>query len=146
MNTLKQQLAEIARDWAEGYAMSYNRQNPGCWGYGRDLDGMCAIASSHLWFLFQDAGFKPTIAHAHCAGLGGHVFVVLDDEVWDVTATQFAKAIPTVVNMPLEVASRSRWYWKPERTFASPAELREKQLELGWPDHQTVPKEKAKAA
>jgi len=146
MNTLKRQLAEIARYWAEGYAIAYNMEHPSCVGYGSDLDGMCAIASAHLWFLFQDAGFKPTIAHAHCSGIGGHVFVVLDDEVWDVTASQFARSIPNVVNMPLEAASRSRWYWKPNTIFKSPAELRENQLALGWPDYQTIPEEKAKAA
>ena len=146
MNTLKQQLAELARSWAEGYAMTYNEQYPSCVGYGKGLDGMCAIASSHLWFLFQDAGFKPTIAGAHQPGLGAHVFVILDGEIWDITATQFAKAIPEVVNMPLEVASKSRWYWNPKLTFDTPAELRNKQVELGWPDYQTVPKDKAIAA
>jgi hypothetical protein len=148
MNTLKQQLAEIARHWAERYAARYNTINGGpLWEiYGDDLSGMCAIASAHLWFLFQDAGFKPQIGHAHKPHIGAHIFVILDGEMWDITATQFAQSIPKVVQMPLEAAAKARWYWKPSTIFNTPADLRREQVSLGWPDHQTVPKDKAIAA
>lgn len=121
-------------------------EHPDWLSYDDRLGGMCAIASSHLWFLFQDAGFKPQIALSQNSWNGAHVFVILDNEMWDVTASQFGAKVPDIVCMPAEEAAKARWYWKPLKTFNTPAELRQDQIETGWPSDQTVPVEKARAA
>jgi len=57
--------------------------------FGSDLACMCAIASSALTKAFHKAGYKKATLIEGEFDWGGHCWVELDGEIWDITATQF---------------------------------------------------------
>lgn len=75
-------IASNVRDWAE-------EQAAGTYMAGT-LEGMCAIASAELWRQLKQAGIDARIrVWQHRNNEMCHVFLVVDDYVLDVTATQF---------------------------------------------------------
>jgi glycerophosphoryl diester phosphodiesterase len=60
-----------------------------------DLMGMCAIASSALEEAFNKHGFLAEIKHGTFEG-NEHCWVECEDEIWDITATQFNDCFPKV--------------------------------------------------
>lgn len=121
-------LANKVRTWAEKYAAKND--------FSDDLTGMCAIASAKLSRALTDAG----IAHEiHLFNdWGCHVFLVVDDHVLDVTATQFFefKNIK-IVFRPLRMIDIEKcYYYKSSKKFSSAKELRAHQIKTSWPIHQ----------
>lgn len=57
-------------------------------GSDKTLWGLCLICSCIIFRLFEEEGFKPQIGMGDLLD-GGHAFVVVDNTVYDVTATQF---------------------------------------------------------
>ena len=116
------------RQWAEKYAHTH--------GFENDLTGMCAIASAKLSRALTDAGIAHEI-HLY-NDFGCHVFLVVDEHVLDVTATQFHefRDIKVVFRNVKEV--EPYYYYKSNEKFSSPKELRAHQIKTQWPAHQTA--------
>ena len=81
LSTLVRSAARTVRDWLEDY--DNLQRNP-----KGDMNGYCAIASARLWRELHSYGIKSEIHIAEMCN-GSHVFVIVDDFVVDVTATQF---------------------------------------------------------
>lgn len=97
----------------------------------KDLSCWCAIASAELHRRLTDVG---VVAELHMAidDIGCHVYVVVDDHVVDVTATQFMGNHPKVVVKHMREAE-VKWYWQTSDVFQSATELRKHQIRTGWP-------------
>ena len=78
------QIAEENRKWAESVANYFLSQSKDRWFFSSNLCGMCAIASLRLFRELRAAGYEAQIAYTL-----GHVFVVYDNLIIDITATQF---------------------------------------------------------
>jgi hypothetical protein len=119
-------LAESVRYWAEGRAIGTEGED--------DLTGWCAIASAELWRQLDREGIA---AEIHCWVCpedkeSAHVYVVVDDHVVCVTATQFSKMrnIPVYIEHVKEAA---RWDWfQGELVFKTPEELIRYQKKVRW--------------
>lgn len=72
--------ATLVRHWAVVKAQQAKMDS--------DLCGMCAIASAELFRSLANLGYKPEI-HVWENNWNAHCFVVVEDHVCDVTATQF---------------------------------------------------------
>lgn len=79
-NELKE-IREIAKDvrtWCEKVALKHNFDN--------DLGGFCGVASGALFLKLKESGFSAQIIESDC-----HAFVIHNNYLIDVTATQFRK-------------------------------------------------------
>lgn len=117
------------RDWAE--RLSQRRQ---C-SHRDDLCGYCAIASARLWSLLRSQGIPAELHEAETA-LGNHVFVVVDDHLVDVTATQFQDYRDQSVVICHRRWADHQWWWRTVRVHESAADLRRHQSRVGWPRNQ----------
>ena len=115
-------IARKARIWAEEYARTHR--------FCRDLGGMCAIASAKLFRLLTDAGYD----HVRIAVNGAHAFVICDEEIIDVTATQFG--FDKIVITPLSKVGSSEYFWQAENTFKSVQAFAKYQNENDWSEDQ----------
>lgn len=117
-------IATKVRQWTEDRASRANF-NMG------DLCGWCAIASAQLQREFIKNKIVSEIHYntRHC-------FVVVDDYVVDVTATQFSdfKKFPVLIIHSKEVESEI--FYTTHMTFKYPSELRDYQLRENWPKRQ----------
>lgn len=122
-------LAEEVRQWAE------RRARPG----DEDLNGWCAKASAQLFRTLQE---KNIPAEIHMWSWhndeSAHVFVVVEDHVVDVTATQFGpfRNKPIVIMHKREAEAHE--FYRTERVFASADELRKHQKKTRWPNDQVA--------
>lgn len=116
------------RRWAQ--RLSQQRQ---C-SHRDDLCGYCAIASARLWSLLRSQGIPAELHEAETA-LGNHVFVVVDDHLVDVTATQFQDYRDQWVIICDRGRAR-RWWWRTARVHESARDLRRHQTRVGWPRNQ----------
>lgn len=119
--------ANGVRAWAE--AKTAKEQWP-----SRDLACWCAIASAEL---HRRLTAVDVVAELHMAidPIGCHVYVVVDDHVVDVTATQFMGNHPKVVVKHMKEAE-AKWYWQTSDVFQSATELRNHQIRTKWPKAQ----------
>jgi|2_EtaG_2_1085320.scaffolds.fasta_scaffold03003_7 hypothetical protein len=85
-------LAIETRQWAEKFRKQHKDQ------FKRNLSGMCAVASAYLFKKLKDEGFYPKIGYAR-KDMTGHVFVICNDLVIDVTASQYGKRKVTVSSL-----------------------------------------------
>ena len=118
-------VAEEVRYWAEGRAAGTVNES--------DLTGWCAIASAQLWRKLRDVGVLGELhVWLSCTGDTAHVFVVVDDVVVDVTATQFSRmrADPVYIEH-LRVAQHWDWYHAAE-IFETPEQLIKWQKRSRW--------------
>jgi len=120
-------IAKRVRIWTTDRAKKAN-YNP------RDLTGWCAISAAYLFRELQKEGIKSAIHvkdYYNC-----HCFVVVDDHVVDVTATQFAEfRNKPIVIMHIKEAEAYSFYTT-EKVFKLPDELRAHQLRTKWPKRQ----------
>lgn len=121
-------IAEGVREWAveKAVAASYNPDN---------LCGWCAIASAELFTRLAAAGIDAEI-HIN----NNHTFVIADDNVVDVTATQFEAFddTPVVIMHTKEVDEDIHWYYTGTKIFRSVEKLHAYQVSTKWPKHQRV--------
>lgn len=104
-------------------------------GY-KDLTGWCAIASAELHKHLLIKGIKSVI-HVHNDGFyGDHCFLVVDDHVVDITATQFReyKNVEVVIKHVKEAEVNE--YHTTTKTFNTASDLRVYQKRSGWPSRQ----------
>lgn len=119
-------IAQQVRRWAVKNRDNYDYSFP------HDLGGMCAIAASQLWKRLTEAGIEAKLAIRN-HGCESHCFVIVDDYIVDVTATQFGME-------PIEIIpkkqARKHWFWKHTKLHDTATELRTYQLKTGWPFEQ----------
>ncbi len=124
--TLKQveSIAAEVRSWAQEKATRANMN-------ARALRGWCAISSAKLQRELMNAGIESAIHYNN-----GHCFVVVEDHVVDVTATQFhAFERQPVLILHLKEAEEHHFY-QTLKTFKYPSELRDYQIRQNWPKKQ----------
>lgn len=125
-------VATAVRYWAEGQAEGTYKEG--------DLNGMCAIASAELFKQLKDKGFNPEL---HCwicpmDEQTAHVFLVVNDHVVDVTATQFTRLRDKIIYIEHK-REAEQWDWYQSQTvFATPADLARWQKKTKWPADQRV--------
>lgn len=123
--------ANRVRKWAE--LTNARRIYPG----RDDLNGWCAIASARLWRELSAAGIDSEIHMAGC-DIGNHVFLVVDDHVVDVTATQFREFYKQKLVIMHRKEAEQHWFYQTEDVFETADELRRNQIRTGWPKEQTA--------
>lgn len=103
----------------------------------KSLAGWCAIASARLWKELVAVGVNAEICMA-LNGSSAHVFLVIEDHVVDVTATQFQAFRDQKLNIMHVKEAEQYWYYRPIKVFQTPDKLREDQVTTGWPASQTA--------
>lgn len=122
-------IATDVRFWTEGKA-AFANYNP------NDLMGWCAIASAELFRRLKNAGVDAEIHMS--TEWNAHVFLIVEDHVIDVTATQFGHFRDTpIVIMHHRIADEHDFY-QTSYTFESPKDLRTFQLKQRWPKAQVA--------
>jgi hypothetical protein len=121
------EVAQEVREWAEtlkGVRLT-------------ELCGYCAIASAELYKRLKRQGIGAEICVAHApTNACSHVFLIVEDQVVDVTATQFPEFHYERVVIMHEREAQQHWFYCPEETFFSVAALRRYQAKTGWPQYQ----------
>ena len=119
-------VAESVRYWAEGRAVGTEGED--------DLTGWCAIASAHLWRELLKIGVVGEL-HAWVSpadNSSAHVFLVVDDHIVDVTATQFGRMRAKPVHIQhLREAQIWDWY-NSQQVFQTPEQLIKWQKRERW--------------
>lgn len=118
-------VATDVRYWAEGRANN------------EDLNGWCARASAEL---FKQLKAEDIEAEIHVwnetEGEPSHVFVVVEDHVVDVTATQFPEFVDTPVVIMHQREAEAHEFYQTKHVFHSVQELLKYQKKTRWPGHQ----------
>ena len=133
MNALSVKVQSIAlevRAWTEAAAAQKGEIRT-------DLNGWCAIASGELHKRLVKAKVRAEL-HMALDEIGCHVYVVVEDHVVDVTATQFRefKHDPVVIKHHKEI--EHIWFYQSGEVFHSAKDLRKYQLREGWPNDQVA--------
>jgi len=123
-------IAREVRDWVE--QEDNKREYP-----TKDLNGWCAIASAQLSRRLSREGVDHMLCIAE-AGHGCHVFVIVEDHIVDVTATQFMEFERHPVVILHEREAALHWYHRVSQVFTKPGDLRKYQRKQGWPAEQTA--------
>lgn len=124
---LVEKVAHDVRNWAEKKA-----------GEGDDLCGFCAIASAELHRRLKKLGIETELHLWDDSDYSCHVFLVVDDYVVDVTATQFWEFNNRrVVVLPKKAAEAYEFY-NTSAVFKEPPALKRWQKKTGWPEDQMV--------
>ena len=121
-----QEIAAEVRQWAEMRAR-------GC----QDLSGWCAIASAQLFRELVLLGIRPEI-HMWTweADDSAHVFLVVEDHVVDVTATQFQEFRRKPIVIMHQREAEVYEFYRTAQVFSDADALRQHQLRTGWPRDQ----------
>lgn len=128
-NTLVTTIARNVRHWteAEAYRKDYNPD---------DLEGWCGIAAAELHGRLKKERITAKICVSIDAYQGCHCFLLVEDHVVDVTATQFhAFKDKKIVIMHSKEAEVHEIY-RVEKMFGSAKELRVYQKKAKWPARQ----------
>jgi hypothetical protein len=123
--------ALMVRHWVE--AANSQRARPRT----EKLDGWCAIATARLWKNLDDIGIKSEI-HMASSDIGSHVYLVVEDHVVDVTATQFSHFRNQKVVIAHHREVDHHWFYQSEDIFETARELQRNQIRTGWPLDQTA--------
>lgn len=120
----KQAIRRIANDVRRWSKLAVSTEWGSC--YGQNLSGFCTHSAIELFRRLLRAGYKPQLALAADSGKWedhswGHCFVLCEDLVVDVTASQFLQ--PHVVVRSAR-ASKTKWFWRPLKTYQSISGLR----------------------
>lgn len=114
-------IAKRVREWAQAKADA-TKYNP------HNLCGWCAISAAHLFRELKRENIDAEIHYVSC-----HCFVVVDDHVVDVTATQFNEfRYDKILILHIKEAGQYSYY-ETEKVFNYPNDLREYQIKKNWP-------------
>ena len=122
-------IANTCRLWAEKIVCN----NP---DYSRDMTGFCAIAAGHVFNELLKHKYKPEI-HLWAGRASAHCFVVVDDHVVDIAATQFYQHRLSPVVILHEKLAQQFEYYNTSQTFTTVLQLQTYQHNNGWPLNQT---------
>ena len=117
-------IALSVREWTEQKATKA-KYNPDT------LCGWCAISAAQLFRELQRAKIAAELHY-----VSGHCFVVVDDHVVDVTATQFSEFSRERVLIRHTKELADLWFYQTDKIFLYPTELRDHQLKEKWPRKQ----------
>ncbi len=117
-------IALRVRDWTQRKADAANF-NP------HNLCGWCAISAAHLFRELKRAGIDSELHY-----VGGHCFVVVNDYIVDVTATQFKELRSEKVFIIHHKAAQQYWFYETTEIFKYPMQLREHQIKKNWPKNE----------
>lgn len=101
--------------------------------------GWCAIASAKLWKSLDAVGIKTEI-HLAQDIIGCHVFLVIEDHVVDVTATQFSEFENNKLVIMHVKEAEAYWFYQSADVFETADDLRANQIRTGWPRDQIARK------
>ncbi len=103
---------------------------------GTDLNGACAIASAWLLDQLKELGIEAKVMLWE----GGHAYVVVDEHVVDVTATQFPEFRQVPILIMHEREAEAFIYYNPDEAeaFETAVSLQEHQRDTRWPKSQIV--------
>ena len=117
------------RNWTQGLA-DETLYHPG------DLLGWCAIASGELHKRLKSFGIKSTICMSESDAHGHHCFVMVEDYVVDVTATQFDEYMTVPILIMHSKEAEVNDFHVPIKEFGTGKALRQHQLRDKWPSKQ----------
>jgi hypothetical protein len=123
-------MAQEVRCWAEDEDLR--------WGERPGLQGLCGIASGEFSRRLVKEGIDHEICMASDDDIGSHVFVIIDDFIYDVTATQFPEYKDQKVLIIHSREAEINWYHQPWEYFKTSKELRKFQIKNRWPEDQTA--------
>lgn len=129
-------LARDVREWTEQLYF-VRQQSDGLTGRPLPtLCGYCAIASAELWRRLRDQGIYSQL-HVSYTVYGSHVYVVLEDHIVDVTATQFHDITVDHDQLYIRHARMSAHvYHQTTEIFETADDLRRFQRQGRWPKDQ----------
>jgi hypothetical protein len=119
-------IAMGVRSWAEELARKRGHSDD------FDLNGFCAIASAELFRRLKREAISAELQMATC-WQGSHVYIVVEDHIVDVTATQFLEMRNEIVVIRHEKELCHLWYYVTSHVFVEPKKLRNAQIEWDWP-------------
>lgn len=123
-------IALATRIWVEERAQRANYN-------AHDLCGWCAIASAELHKRLEEQGIAAEIHMWQNETRWAHCFVVVDEHVVDITATQFRQfKDQNLVIMHVREAEAFEMY-RTVKTFSCGSALRRHQKRDKWPSEQT---------
>lgn len=125
MQDILKKAAQKTRRWATRYAKTNH--------FPQSLAGLCAIASIRLHAELVKEGVVAQIAVRNAVN-DGHCFVIVDDQVIDVTATQFGK-FKAVSILPRSEAIEHR-HWNAKKQFGTAEDVTAYLRKAKWPAHQ----------
>jgi hypothetical protein len=119
-------IATDVRYWAEGRSTN------------DDLNGWCAIASAELFRQLQKEEIPAEIHYSLCRldGESCHVYLLVDDHVVDVTATQFKQLRDKPVVIMHSREAEAYDFYNADEVFYSVEDLRAYQRKHRWPAEQ----------
>lgn len=117
-------MALQVRGWAEDEELR-------CEFYRPDLNGFCAVASGELSRRLA-AEAIPHEIHMSTGDYGCHVYVVIEDVIYDVTATQFPEYRNTKVLIKHMREAEVNWYHQTDEVFKTADDLRAHQKRRKW--------------
>ena len=130
MNRKLARVHEIAlevRSWAENEADKASR--------AENLMGYCAIASAELFKRLEKEGLAAEI-HLSQTDWGSHVYLVIEDHIVDVTATQYHEFSATPVVIIHYKEAEQHEFYETSEIFWDVKALRKFQTNKRWPNDQ----------
>jgi len=100
-----------------------------------DLNGWCAIASAEMFRRLTKKGISAEL-HMWNGDIGCHVFVVVEDHIVDVTATQFSEFRDKPIVVIHRKEADAYEFYESSVQFKSAEELRKYQKKNRWPNEQ----------
>jgi len=101
-----------------------------------NLGGWCAVASGHLWRELRRKGINSEIHLANVGSRYSHCYVMLEDYVVDITASQFREFRDLSVVFLHEREAQIYEFYRTTEVFESAGMLRKFQKKHRWPEHQ----------
>lgn len=125
-------ISTSARSWAEAYAKVKK--------FPDDLNGLCAIASAKLFeMLDREPGLTPSIAIWHDnKSHGVHCFLICNQYLVDITATQFGNFSKVEVINLLNVDKKRFYFWNYDTVIKSVDDLMMYQEHTPWVEKSQV--------
>ena len=121
-------IAASCRTWAEEFAGSTE------WA-DQSLNGLCAIASAKVFLELKKRNYRPEI-HLYSGSDCAHCFVVVEDYIVDITATQFWGNRDQKVVILHEKEATEFEYYTTSKVFGTVKQLRKHQESTRWPSYQ----------
>lgn len=122
-------IAEDVRNWVENLA----RKRKDIFNAG--LSGYCAIASAELYRRLTAAGIEAELQIASTQE-ASHAYVVCEDYIIDVTATQFSEFRQQHIVILHTKEAERYWFYRGEFVFDNANKMRKAQISWGWPQEQ----------
>ena len=122
-------IASDVRMWVEAEAFKKDY-------HPDDLRGWCAIAAGEIWKRLKKVGIKADICLSTHDYMGSHCFLLVEDHILDVTATQFEDFEDKKVVVMHSKEAEIHEIYRVDKTFGTSKELRLYQNRQRWPSKQ----------